>query len=93
MSSLVVGSPPKNLKTEKAALKKGDVREYKHPEMVAFETEVLYERIEELEEEITEYQEQLKRIQHAILSEGNVREKVQYILTVQNFKNKVKVVD
>lgn len=93
MSSLVVGSPPKNLKREKAALKKGDVPEYKHPEMVAFETEVLYERIEELEEEITEYQEQLKRIQHAILSEGNVREKVQYILTVQNFKNKVKVVD
>ena len=93
MSSLVVGSPPKNLKHEKAALKKGDVPEYKHPEMVAFETEVLYERIEELEDEIKEYQEQLKQIQYAILSEGNAREKVQHILTVQNFKSKLKIVD
>ena len=95
MSSLVVGPTPQKQKQEKALLKKGDVSEYKNPELVEFETEVLYERIEELETELQQYKHMIERIKHAIVSKGkgDVRVIIQNILEVQNLKRNIEVVD
>ncbi|MAD25876.1 MAG: hypothetical protein CMO44_17075 [Verrucomicrobiales bacterium] len=95
MSSLVVGPAPPKQKEEKALLKKGDVPEYKNPELVEFETEVLYERIEELETELQQYKYMIERIKHAILGEGkgDVRVIIQNILKQQNLKRNIEVVD
>ena len=95
MSSLVVGPVPTKRKEEKAPLKKGQPEESEQAELVAFETEVLYERIEELEVEVERYKRIIERIKHAILSEGkgDVRVIIQNILKPQNLKCIIEVVD
>lgn len=95
MSSLVVGPTPQKQNEEKALLKKGDVPEYKNLELVEFETEVLYERIEELETQVQQYKHMIERIKHAIVSEGkgDVRVIIKNILEVQNLKRNIEVVD
>ena len=95
MSSLVVGPAPAKRKEEKAPLKKGDTPEEEKLELVAFETEVLYERIEELEVEVERYKRIIERAKHAIVSEGkgDVRVIIQNILKPQNLKCNIEVVD
>jgi len=94
MSSLVVGPAPAKRKEEKAPLKKGS-EESEQAELVAFETEVLYERIEELEVEVERYKRIIERVKHAIVSEGkgDVRVIIQNILKPQNLKCIIEVVD
>jgi len=91
MTSLVVG-PIIQKKEEKAALKKGLPEESEQAELVAFETEVLYERIEELETELRRYKHMFKRIEHA-LNKEDVRVIIQNILKPQNLKCIIEVVD
>ena len=79
-------------KGKKAALKKGLPEESEQAELVAFETEVLYERIEELETELRRYKHMFKRIEHA-LNKEDVRVIIQNILKPQNLKCIIEVVD
>ena len=87
MSSLAVGPVVKNLKQEKASLKDDDL------EIVAFETEVLYERIEELETELEKYKHLIERIKHILKGKDDVRVEIQNILKPPNLKRNVEIID
>ena len=87
MTSLAVGPILKNLKEEKASLKKEDL------EIVAFETEVLYERIEELETELQRYKFMIERIKHILRGKDDVRVQIQNILKPPNLKRNVEIIN
>ena len=91
MTSLALG-PTKS--KQDAALKQDSAlkqdaapkQEAEAMELVAFETEVLYERIEELESEVKKYQHLLQRIKYAVDSDENVKEKIVHILNPPKLK-------
>ena len=87
MTSLAVGPLKKNLKEEKAPLKKDE-----DLEVVAFETEVLYERIEELETELQRYKQMIERIKYILTSKDDVRVQIQNILK-PNLKRNVEIIN
>lgn len=87
MTSLAVGPLKKNLKEEKASLKKDE-----DLEVVAFETEVLYERIEELETELQRYKQMIERIKHILTSQDDVRVQIEHILK-PNLKRNIEIID
>ena len=87
MTSLAVGPLKKNLKEEKAPLKKDE-----DLEVVAFETEVLYERIEELETELQRYKQMIERITYILTSKDDVRVQIQNILK-PNLKRNIEIID
>jgi hypothetical protein len=91
MTSLALG--PTKSKPD-AALKQDANQKDEAMELVAFETEVLYERIEELECEVKKYQHLLQRIKYAVDSDENVKEKVVHILNPPKLKTyKVTTID
>ena len=83
MTSLALG--PTKSKPD-AAPKQDANQKDEAMELVAFETEVLYERIEELECEVKKYQHLLQRIKYAVASDENVKEKVVHILNPPKLK-------
>lgn len=87
MTSLAVGPLKKNLKEEKASLKKDE-----DLEVVAFETEVLYERIEELETELQRYKRMIERIKRILTSKCDVRVEIEHILK-PNLKRNIEIID